>query len=75
MLQQAGAKTILLAIDNDKSAAQASEKLVEELNWFFRVFVVTPDAKDFGEMQPDQINGQIGPLLEKVSGTAAFKDE
>lgn len=75
MLQSAGAMTLLLAIDNDEASMKAKTKLMEELNWFFRVYDVTPQAKDFGAMQPEEINGQIGPLLAKVSKAAMLKDE
>lgn len=75
MLQSVGATTLILATDNDKAAMGARKKQIEELNWYFRVYDVVPDSKDFGAMEPEEINGQIGPLLEKVSKAELFKDD
>jgi 5S rRNA maturation endonuclease (ribonuclease M5) len=67
MLQAAEALTLIVTVDNDKSALEARAKLAEELNWYFRVFLVTPEKKDIGEMLPDEIRQQMGTLLEQAS--------
>lgn len=67
MLQNAGALTVVCALDNDDAGIKAMKKLEQDLIHYFRVFcVISNMAKDVGEMLPEDIVKQIGPVLEKI---------
>ncbi len=75
MLQRAGALTLVFVTDNDRAGRDAQERLVKELNYYFRLYFVTPeDVKDVGEMKASQIDAQIKPLLESVSRAKVIRD-
>jgi len=75
MLQNAGALTIICTFDNDTAGQEAMNKLEKELTHYFRVFCITPDnAKDIGEMIPEDIANKIGPILERTSRAKMLSD-
>jgi len=68
MLQQAGALTIIFAVDNDEAGKRAMTKLYDELQWLFRVFFITPSGtKDIGEMLPQDIRDKLLPVIKTFS--------
>ena len=75
MLQNAGALTIVCTFDNDEAGQKAMERLQQDLTHYFRVFCITPDQfSDVGDMLPEDICKQIGPVLKKVSRAKMLSD-
>jgi len=75
ILQNSGALTVICMFDNDAAGNDAMDRLKKELNYYFRVFCVTPDtANDIGDMIPEDITKKLGPILEKTSKTTMFSD-
>lgn len=75
LLQNAGALTIVCTFDNDNAGRAASNRINEELCHYFRIFCITPDDyNDVGDMLPDDINRQIGPVLRQTSMANRFSD-
>lgn len=68
LLQQAGALTLIVALDNDEKGESAKERMEEQLQYYFRLFFVTPDdVNDVGDMMPDDIKAMFGEVLKKTS--------
>ena len=65
-LQKAGALTLMLVCDNDKSGREGAERIARDLSMYFRV-VVKPleGTKDVGDMPRKQIRRQFAELLEQ----------
>jgi replicative DNA helicase len=59
LLQKAGAVHIVLCMDNDEAGCKASEKLEEDLSYYFKISTTSLSAKDIGEMKPDQIRSSL----------------
>lgn len=75
ILQNAGALTVICTFDNDEAGRKTTERLQKDLIHYFRVFCVTPDtADDIGEMLPDEIVEEIGPVLQLASRTKVLSD-
>jgi 5S rRNA maturation endonuclease (ribonuclease M5) len=75
ILQNAGALTIVCALDNDDAGRKAMKRLEEDLKHYFRVFCVMPDAEnDIGDMLPDDIAEKIGPILQRASRAGILSD-
>jgi 5S rRNA maturation endonuclease (ribonuclease M5) len=76
MLQNAGALTLICTFDNDKAGQKAMEKIEKDLMHYFRIFCVTPDTvEDVGDMFPEDISLQIGPILAKASRAEMLSDD
>jgi len=68
LLQKAGALTLVFALDNDDAGQKAIKKLKEQLNYYFRLFFITPtDKNDIADMLPSDIKKQFGDILSKWS--------
>jgi len=65
LLQNAGALTLILTLDNDDSAVEAQQRLRSSLELYFRVFCITPTAKDIGSMSATDILSEIKPQIDK----------
>lgn len=63
MLQNAGALTVILALDSDEPGIIASERLAEQLNQYFRVLIMKPAAKDIGDMDNQQLSSFCEELI------------
>lgn len=75
LLQKAGALTLILILDNDKAGEKATEKLVEELNYYFRIIPITPkNVNDVAEMNKNEIINKIGSVLKNESREDILKD-
>lgn len=67
LLQKAEALTLVLILDNDKSGIKAVEKLKKSLQYFFRLFIITPEnMNDIGEMFPEEIVNKIGQVINNI---------
>jgi len=68
LLQQAGALTLIVALDNDEEGEAAKKRMEEQLQYYFRIFFVSPDdVNDIGDMVPDDIQKMFGEMLKKTS--------
>lgn len=68
LLQKAGALTLILAMDNDKTGEEATQKLLEELNYYFRIVPVDlGNSNDVAEMEKEDVQEKIGKVLLKNS--------
>lgn len=75
ILQNAGALTVICALDNDNAGIKAMKKLDRDLTHYFRVFCVTPDTvNDIGDMFAEDIVAKIGPILQQASRTEVLSD-
>lgn len=75
LLQKAGALTLILILDNDKAGKEATEKIIEELNYYFRIISVTPEnVNDVAEMSQNEIINKIGSVLKNESKEFLLKD-
>jgi DNA primase len=64
LLQKAGALTLFLCLDNDETGKRATKKLMEELNYYFRIIPINlEDVNDVAEMGKDDIQEKIGRVL------------
>lgn len=55
LLQQAGALTLILALDNDEAGRKGTATIVDQLSSYFRIFVADIPKKDIGEMNVAEI--------------------
>lgn len=68
LLQKAGALTLVFILDNDEAGENAKNRLKEQLEYYFRLFFMTPENfKDVGEMMHKDIQEKILPFMEKIS--------
>lgn len=75
LLQKAGALTLILAMDNDKTGEEATQKLSEELNYYFRIVPIDiENSKDIAEMKNIDIQEKIGRILQKNNKEFLLKD-
>jgi len=75
LLQKSGALTLILALDNDKAGKEATEKIIEELNYYFRVIPVNlENVNDVAEMSKNEIINKIGKVFNNVSYENILKD-
>ncbi len=75
LLQKAGALTLILILDNDKAGKEATKKIVDELNYYFRVISIIPEnVNDVAEMNRSDIINKIGSVLKSESKEFLFKD-
>lgn len=66
LLQKAGALTLILAMDNDPAGKEASQKLSEELNYYFRIINIDlNETNDVAEMLKEDIQEKIGKILQE----------
>jgi len=75
LLQKTGALTLILAMDNDQTGKEATQKLSEELNYYFRIVPVDlGNSKDVAEMSKDDILEKIGKILNNNNKEFLLKD-
>jgi 5S rRNA maturation endonuclease (ribonuclease M5) len=75
LLQKAGALTLILIMDNDKTGTEATETLMEELNYYFRIIPVNLErVNDVAELNSDDIKEQIGKVLKDNTKEFLLKD-
>jgi len=75
LLQKAGALTLILLLDNDETGENTTEKLLNELNFYFRVIPIDLESvNDVAEMEKKDIINQIGTVLKDESKEFLFKD-
>lgn len=76
LLQKAGALTLILAMDNDQTGKEATQKLSEELNYYFRIIPIDLEnnINDIAEMGKEDIRQKIGEILLKNSKEFLLKD-
>jgi len=75
LLQKSGALTLILAMDNDKAGKNATEKLSEELNYYFRIINIDlNETNDVAELNNDEIQNKIGKILQTNSKEFLLKD-
>lgn len=68
LLQQAGALTLIVALDNDEKGESAKKRMEEQLQYYFRLFFVSPDdVNDIGDMVPNDIQKMFGEMLKNTS--------
>lgn len=60
ILQNAGALTVIISLDNDEAGIIATERLREQLNAYFRVISVKPTEKDIDMMDKEEILKLVG---------------
>jgi len=75
LLQKAGALTLILAMDNDEAGKEATRKLLEELNYYFRIVPINlGNVNDVAELNEDDMQNKIGKILIKNSKEFLLKD-
>ena len=62
LLQKAGAVHVILCMDNDDAGREASKKLKKELDYYFKVSIISLCKKDIGEMEPDEIKNILSEI-------------
>ncbi len=68
LLQQSGALTLIFALDNDEAGQRAVEKFKQQLNYYFRLFFVTPkNCNDIADMLDKDIKDKFLPALKLAS--------
>jgi 5S rRNA maturation endonuclease (ribonuclease M5) len=66
LLDSSGAMTLIVLTDNDEAGRKAAEQIKQKCQNTYKVYVPTISKGDVGEMNSDEINDQIKPLLEKI---------
>lgn len=75
LLQKAGALTLILVLDNDGTGEKTTEKLLKELNYYFRIIPITLDTvNDVAEMEKKDIIDKIGSVLKDESKEFLLND-
>lgn len=68
IIDDSGAQTILLIMDNDKNGAgqNATKVIKEKCQKLYNIVTYTPLANDIGDMTNEQVKNEILPILEKL---------
>jgi DNA primase len=75
LLQKAGALTLILAMDNDETGREATKKLSEELNYYFRIIPINlENVNDIAELNKNDIQNKIGQILKDNNKEFLLKD-
>jgi len=77
LLQKTGALTIILTLDNDKnkSGKIASEKIIEDLEYYFNIIPIIPTEKnDIAEMKSEEIRSMVQNIIKDNSKEFLFVD-
>lgn len=65
LLDISGAMTIITIMDNDDAGRNASEKIFKKCEKTYNIFDIKINYPDLAEMNIEQINNEIKPLLRK----------
>jgi len=75
LLQKAGALTLIPVFDNDKAGENARDKMLKELNYYFRIIPVNlTEVNDVAEMEKSDIINKIGSVLKSESKKFLLED-
>jgi len=75
LLQKAGALTLILLLDNDPTGENSTNKIVDELNYYFRVIPISLETvNDVAEMEKKEIVDKIGSILKDESKEFLLSD-
>jgi 5S rRNA maturation endonuclease (ribonuclease M5) len=75
LLQKAGALTLIIPYDNDNAGMKLKDKLIKELNYYFRIIPIDiNNVNDIAEMNKNDIINKIGSVLKNESKEFLFVD-
>ncbi len=68
LIDETGALTLIIMMDNDENGAgqAAAQKIKKQCENTYRVFVITPNKNDIAEMSTHEISKDIEPLINQT---------
>jgi len=68
LIDESGALTVVIIMDNDENQAgqEAAEKIREQLERTYRVYIVDINKNDVGEMSTNEVTEDILPLINQA---------
>lgn len=67
ILDSSGAMSLVILTDNDEAGRKAADQIKKKCQNTYKIYIPEINASDVGEMNSDQINQEIKPLLEKLA--------
>ena len=68
LIDESGALSVVIIMDNDDNNAgqEAAEKIKDQLQSYYRVYIVDISKNDIGEMSTNEVTEDILPLINKA---------
>ena len=66
LLDSSGAMNLVVLTDNDEAGKKAADQIKQKCQNTYKIYIPTISKGDIGEMNSDEINNEIKPLLEKM---------
>ena len=66
ILDSSGAMSLVILTDNDEAGRKAADQIKKKCQNTYKIYIPKINASDVGEMNSEQINQEIKPLLEKL---------
>lgn len=67
ILDSSGAMSLVILTDNDEAGRKAADQIKKKCQNTYKIYIPEINASDVGEMNSDQINQEIKPLLERLA--------
>ena len=66
LLDSSGAMNLVVLTDNDEAGKKAADQIKQKCQNTYKIYIPTISKGDIGEMNSDEIDNEIKPLLEKI---------
>jgi 5S rRNA maturation endonuclease (ribonuclease M5) len=66
LLDSSGAMNLVVLTDNDEAGKKAADQIKQKCQNTYKIYIPTISKGDIGEMNSDEIDNEIKPLLEKM---------
>jgi 5S rRNA maturation endonuclease (ribonuclease M5) len=66
LLDGSGAMNLVILTDNDDAGRKACEQITKKCQNTYKIYVAKISKNDVGEMNSEEINNEIKPLLDKI---------
>lgn len=66
LIDESGALSVIVIMDNDSAGQEASKKIKEKLERTYRVYIIDINKNDIGEMTTDEVTEDILPWINKT---------
>ena len=66
LLDSSGAINLVVLTDNDEAGKKAADQIKQKCQNTYKIYIPTISKGDIGEMNSDEIDNEIKPLLEKM---------
>jgi 5S rRNA maturation endonuclease (ribonuclease M5) len=66
LLDSSGAMNLVILSDNDEAGEKAAQQITAKCQNTYKIYVAKISKNDVGEMNSEEINNEIKPLLDKI---------